>query len=302
MNPYRKYNLKEFIASIPDEEIIKQNRSQQETNKRLYLEFVEALKRNTCSLCKKPLDTFNKDYPCFHWFLYPKGIRKKHFDGYLKNAEISFFQLDSYLRWTANSEKPIGNINDLDEEKTAGQYFQTTIKYKNLEWAFSVGKTDKEGHSNSRHGNLPHYHIQMKIDGRVFIKFNDYHIRFTDTDLFHLELSEQAPDRFVIGHDYGHGMSILENNENLDIIDKGMILADDESTASMITRSFIEAPEGKPISGELVDKILKESRETRIPFRHILKKYRPDCSVKVIIYPSENVPKMVTRSGRKKKK
>lgn len=301
-NPYKKYNLKEFIESIPDEEIEKQNRLLQEQNRRVYAEFKKALDRNKCFLCDSALDDFDKDHPCFHWFLYPKGIRKKYFDRYLENSEVSFFRLDSYLRWMANSEKPIGNINDLEEEKATGQYFQTTIRYMNLEWVFSVGETDKVGHEKSKHGRWPHYHIQMKVDNRIFLKFSDYHIRFTDTDLFTLELSDQAPDRFIIGHDYGQGIGILENEENLKAVDKAMTITDDESRASFYTQTFIEAPEGKPISGELVEKIFKESRETKIPARHILKKYRPDCKIQVIIYPSNSVPNMVTRSGRRKKK
>jgi hypothetical protein len=301
-NPYKKYNLKKFMDSISPEEFEKQNLLQERENERVYAQFKKALESNKCFLCGGVLDEFNEDCPCYHWFLYPKGIRKKHFKNYLNNNQVSFFRLDCYLRWMANSEKPIGNINDLYEERAPGQYFQTTIRFKNLEWVFSVGKTDKEGHENSSHGRFPHYHIQMKVDSRLFIKFNDFHIKFTDDDLFVLELAEQAPDTFVLGHDYGQGINILEDSGNLEKLDKIMTVTEDESRASFYTQTFIEAPEGKPISGELVVKVLQESQETEIPARHILKKYRPDCKIKVIIYPSDSVPAMVKRKGRGKKK
>ena len=61
------------------------------------------------------MDEFVESKPCFHWFTYPTGIKKKFFKKYLENP-IGFFQLDSYFRWLANTEKPIGNINDLKDE------------------------------------------------------------------------------------------------------------------------------------------------------------------------------------------
>ena len=78
------------------------------------------------------MDSFDENKPCFHWFTYPKGIKKKYFENYLKTP-IGFFQLDTYFRWLANSERPIGNINDLKEEISSTSYIETTYKYKNLE-------------------------------------------------------------------------------------------------------------------------------------------------------------------------
>lgn len=154
----------------------------------------------------------------------PKWNQEKHFKNYLKNP-LSFFRLDSYFRWLANTEKPIGNINDLKEETSNTSYLETTIKYKNIEWAFSIGHTDKEGHINAYEGNVPHYHIQMRVDNRIFLKFNDFHINFTDEDLFTIELLEQAGDKVILGHPYGHGIGILENEESLQRIDEDLIAA-----------------------------------------------------------------------------
>jgi hypothetical protein len=76
------------------------------------------------------MNSFDEGRPCFHWFTYPTGIRKKHFENYLKYP-IGFFQLDSYFRWLANTEKPIANINDLKDETSSTSYLETTFKYKN---------------------------------------------------------------------------------------------------------------------------------------------------------------------------
>ena len=115
MNPYKNIDIRKFIDSIPKEEVERQTRIQDERNKQVYEEFVNALKTNKCFLCGDQMDSFNELKPCFHWFTYPTGIKKKHFEKYLKKP-LGFFQLDSYFRWLANRENPIGNINDLKAE------------------------------------------------------------------------------------------------------------------------------------------------------------------------------------------
>ena len=102
MNKYKNENLRKFIESIPQEEIERQTRLQDEENRRDYQEFVGALKNeNKCFLCGFQMGKFDETKPCFHWFTYPNGIKKKHFKNYLKNP-LSFFRLDNYFRWLAN--------------------------------------------------------------------------------------------------------------------------------------------------------------------------------------------------------
>ncbi|HEX4886472.1 MAG TPA: hypothetical protein VFV37_00360, partial [Luteibaculaceae bacterium] len=151
MNPYKDKDLRKFIESIPQEEVDRQTRLQEENNARVYKEFTDGLKIGKCFLCGGQMNSFVEGRPCFHWFTYPTGIKKKHFENYLKNP-IGFFQLDSYFRWLANTEKPIANINDLKDETSSTSYLETTYKYKNIEWAFSIGHTDKEGHPNAQVG------------------------------------------------------------------------------------------------------------------------------------------------------
>lgn len=298
MNPYKDKDLRKFIESIPQKEVERQTRLQEENNRRVYKNFVKELNDNKCFLCGSQMDKFDESNPCFHWFTYPNGMKKKYFKNYLKNP-LSFFHLDSYFRWLANTEKPIGNINDLKDETSKTLYLETTIKYKNIEWAFSIGYTDKEGHKSSYKGDMPHYHIQMKVDGRIFLKFKDFHIPFTDEDLFTMELLEQAGDKVTLGYSFGHGIGIIEDEENLQKIDNAMTVADDQETAPFNRQTLIEAAEGQTISGELVQKTIIESKRTKEPIGRILQKYLSDAKVITVITPGEGVPKMTKRSGKK---
>lgn len=298
MNPYKNKDLKKFIEAIPQDEIDRQTRLQDEENKRVYKEFIDGLNKGDCFLCGEKMNSFDISKPCFHWLTYPNGIKKKYFEKYLSNP-IGFFRLDSYFRWLANTEKPIGNINDLKDETSKTSYLETTYKYKNIEWAFSVGYTDKEGHENSNIGENPHYHIQMKVDDRVFLKFNDFHIPFSDEDMFTIEMFEQAGDKVKWGHSFGHGIGILEDEENLEIIDDALTVTDDYENAPFNRQTLIQAPEGQTISDEIIQQAIEESKRTKKPIGKILQRLLSDANITSIISPGDGVPKMTKRSGKK---
>jgi len=297
MNPYSKKNLRQFFQSIPADIIEKNTALQNIENERLYHEFIEALKIGKCFICGNQMSYFQGD-PCFHWFTYPKGIKKKHFKKYL-SSPVSFFRLDSYFRWLANSENPLGNINDIQEEKSKASYLETTIKYKNIEWAFSIAHSDKKGHPNSYIGHKPHYHLQMKIDGNIFLKFNDFHIQFTDEDLFFIELREQAGDIIQFRTYHGEGMGLIEDEEALRILDENMKTVSDETKAQFNCQSLIEMPLGQTMDGEIIIKAMEESKKTKEPIRKVLKRMLPTAKITTYISPSDNVPQMIKRGGKK---
>lgn len=298
MNPYKNRDLRKFIESIPQEEIDRQTRLQDEDNNRIYSLFIEGLKVGKCFICGGQMDSFEEDKPCYHWFTYPRGIKKKHFEIFLK-CPIRFFQLDSYFRWLANVERPFGNINDLKKDTSTTSYLETTYRYKNIEWAFSIGHTDKEGHLNAKVGYFPHYHIQMKVDERVFLKFNDFHIPFSNGDLLTISLLEQAPDKVKLGHNHGYGIGILEDEENIELIDDTMIITDDVENAPVNRQTIIKAPEGQTISDEIFQQAIEESKRTKKPIGKILQKLLPDANIITILSPGDCVPKMTKRSGKK---
>jgi hypothetical protein len=298
MNPYEDKDLRKFIESIPQEEVDRQTRLQAEDNANVYKKFIEGLKVGKCFLCGGQMNSFENVRPCFHWFTYPTGIKKKFFENYLKNP-IGFFQLDSYFRWLATTDKPIANINDLKDETSSTSYLETTYKYKNIEWAFSIGYTDKEGHPNAQVGSTPHYHIQMKVDDRIFLKFNDFHIPFSDGDLFTITMLDQAPDKIKLGHSYGEGIGILEDEENLDLIDDAMTITDDIENAPFNRQTLIQASEGQTISGEIINQAIEESKRTKKPIGKILQRLLSDAKITTVLTPGEGVPKMTKRSGKK---
>ncbi len=292
-------NIRNFFDSLSPEQIEEGNRKQLEENKRLFEEFSSAYKQGNCSLCNLPLSEFFPSKPCFHWFLRPHGIKKKHFQKYL-SSPIGFFRFDSYIRWIANLKSPFKNINDLRSEMNPAKVMEYTIRYMNIEWSISIGKTDRQGHPNTKNANFPHFHIQMKVDNNVFIKFNDFHIPFSDEDIFHLRSLEEAPDKAVLKNTFGQGMSIIEDDVLLKQLDKLMTRTDDLENATFNTRTLIQMPEGETMDGEILSKAFKESEETGIPVRHILKKYFPQASFMTEITPGDNVPEISKRTTPRK--
>lgn len=302
MNPFRNHNLKEFIDSIPKEKVEEAQREQIETSERLHKEFLDALAKGECSLCGDQLSSFNTREPCMHWFTYPPGIKKKHFYQLLSKP-LTYYGLDAYFRWLANSEVLFGNINDLREEVSETSYAETTIRYKSIEWSFSLGKTDIEGHKGARVGGEPHYHVQMLVNGRPFIRFNDFHVRFTESDLFTMEMLRQGEGRFRHEAYKGHGIGVLESDVSAQVLDENMVLADDVDSAPFHRQTIIQAPEGELISGDLVRQSVLESKSTKEPIGRILQRLlatsNSKASVQTIISPGPGVPKMSKRSGKK---
>lgn len=289
-------NIKDFINSLSPEQIEEGNRIQEAENKEMYLEFSKAYNKGCCFLCGMKLDYFNSYETCFHWFLKPSGIKKSHFKNYL-SEDIGFFRLESYFRWLAHIDKPFKNINDLKCETTESKLLETTIKYKNLEWALTYGQSDLDGHKNSHNANFPHFHLQMLVDGQPFIRFNDYHIPFSEEDLFNIELLKQ--ENVVSYNLQAPGMSeILEDSEILNVIDEYSTVPENKEDAFLSFRTMIQMPEGKTMSGEDIAKILEESKRTKRPVRHIMKECFPDASITSEVTPAEGVPEKRKRKKR----
>ena len=291
-------DIKDFINSLTPEQIEEGNNKQLEENRRVYEEFKAAYNKGICSLCSQPIDYFDENTPCYHWFLKPKGIKKKHFEKYL-SYPIGFFRFDSYIRWIANLETPFKNINDLKEEMNPAKITEYTVRYKNIEWSVNIGKTDRQGHDNSKNANFPHFHLQMVVDGFVFLKFNDFHIPLSEEDIFNFRLIEEAPDKVLWANTFGAGMSISEDKELLEQLDSLMYRTDDWDNAPFHTSSLIQMPEGESMSEEMLNKIYKESKETGIPVRHLIKKYFPQATIVSEIRPGDGVPKISARNKRR---
>jgi len=297
VNPNNIKELKEYLATLPPELIEKRNQEQIEGNKKMFAEFKDAFSKSCCFLCGNKLEIFYTDEPCFHWFLRPNGIRKKDFKDYLSEP-IGFFRLESYLRWVATTENFIKNINDLESETSKSKIKEVTIKYKNIEWSLNFGKSDLEGHSNSKNSDFPHFHLQMLIDGNPFISFNNFHIPFSKYDLIDIKLMEEASDLIKFGHSQAPGMSVIEDEELLKEMDELMVASENMDTATFNAKTMAIMPEGMKMSGEKLSEMFKENKETKVPLRHLMKKYFPEVNLVTQIEPADGFPDKKTRNKR----
>lgn len=298
MTDFKNIDLNKLLDSFPKEMIKEVNEKIIEEQLKEHETFIKNLNKGICYMCKGKLSEFNKDNFCFHWFTYPNGIKKKYFKEHL-NKPLGFFNIDAYFRWLANTEKYIGNINDLKSDKSNKSYLETTYKFKNIEWSISIGYSDLEGHKNSKSGNFPHYHLQMVVNNKVFIKFNDFHIPFTQEDLFKIQLKEQAGERVVLDQLIGPGMSFIENEENIDLIDDMVEVTKDYDNATVNYQTVIIPEEGNPISGEMLRKAMKISEQTKEPIGRILSRMTKNAEIKTFISRGDGVPEQKKRSGKK---
>lgn len=290
--------IRDFFKNLSPEKIAELNYKQFEEAEKEHNEFLNALEKGCCYLCGMKLSYFNESEECLHWFLLPDGIRKKHFDNFLAK-KIGYFQLESYLRWMANSVENIKNINDLKNENPNGKLIEDTIKFKNIEWSINFGITDLEGHTNSNNANFPHFHIQIFKDNLPFIRFNDYHVPFSKHDLFKLESIRNSD---LVEHLYlhGEGISVIENENELKWFDEKMVPCKNEDEATFHTRSLFIIPNEESITVEQLNNLKQVAKEKAIPVRKYIKELIPNVIIYSKVHPGKGVVKKKTRNKRKK--
>ncbi|OGG12072.1 hypothetical protein A3J20_01580 [Candidatus Gottesmanbacteria bacterium RIFCSPLOWO2_02_FULL_42_29] len=282
------------ISNWSVEEIKKFNEKVISETEAEYKEFIEDYGQNICYLCKKPFDYFDIKSPCMHWFLRPDGCEKKHFPIIFNNFDC--FRIYPYLCWLANTESPFKNINNLAEERGKNKIFETTIKYKNYEWSISCSVGCFKGIHGSFKGSQPHYHFQMKINGKIFISYNDFHINFTDYDLWTI-----AAQRGEFSNVKYHQFRSMGMQDALDTIQpkillKGMKATANDKNATYHLQTMVEADEGTSISGDEIADLIKEHNRTGMPMAVLFKRLK-NVRAKTIISPGPGVPEMASRIG-----
>jgi hypothetical protein len=139
----------------------------------------------------------------------------------------------------------------------------------------------------------------MLIDGKPFITFNEFHIPFTDYDIWQFEMlshSDKFKHRFVFGEGMEHAMSALNAEE----IINNSIVAKDEPQAFYKFDTIITAEPGSMISGNEIHKLQKESKEKKVPMAKLVRSLK-NVNVQTIISPSSDVPEIAKRSRRHRK-
>ena len=257
--------------------------------------FIEGYQVEHCYLCNKGFKTISKEEPCIHWLLRRGKFKNK--DIVLIAKKFGYYNICSYLRWCANAERMAANINDLKDEAPEGKILSSTIRWKNIEWSFDCSPNDFAGHGGS-HTDFPHYHFQMRIDGKQFINFNDYHLPFSDIDLFMMQLSKKPGMRCDFGI-RGSGMQDAMSIDPNEIVNHTSP-TDIEGEAVFNIQTMITAP-NKPIKGEEIYAALEESKRTGRTMASIFReKFEgADVSIETIVSPSETVPKITPRTEHK---
>lgn len=199
-NKFTHIDYKQLFQQLGSDFIKKINDAQIERDSKDFLSLKEQLEKGKYYLCGKSIDYIDESAPCFHWLINAKAKKKQL--AKVLNAGKGLLHMYGYLTWVANSTNPFVNIDDTADGIDINKIFETTIKYKEFEWSFSLAHSDFEGHKGTK-SDYPHFHLQMKKNGNVVIKFNDYHIPFSDNDIRQIEMKRQGVLEFIPGLEAG---------------------------------------------------------------------------------------------------
>jgi len=293
----KKFN--ERLNSIPLEELQGIAEEEHKKNEKDFQALKTALAEGRCHYCGDMISHFSKNKPCLHWLLKPNGFKKKHFPLLFKDK--SFHQLEAYLRWVANCDNPLTNINDLVEEKTSSKFIEETIRYRNIEWSFSCSYGDRLGHKDRHEGKMPHYHFQMKVDGNVIINYNGFHIPFLKYDEFSFSVKDGKFDRLKAQHIHGAGMQTMLDNVTAEELVDHMRQAKNEEDAQLDVGIIIEADEGTTISGDDIADMMEERQRTGVSMAKLVQKLK-NVKVQTIVSPGHGVPEIAARKKNRGKK
>lgn len=288
---YRK-----IYESLSKEEVAELNDKDHQEHIRQVELFKAGYAAQSCYLCGKPFRTISKDDPCLHWLLRQCKFKKKDFP--LVFNKYGYGNIASFIRWCANQERLLSNINDLEEEKSSRKVVSYTVRWKNIEWTFDCTENDLRGHTETK-VDYPHYHFQMRIDGRPFIDFNDFHLPFTDHDLFVLSLRDSNWFHQGFGA-IGSGMQDAVSVP-MDMLLEHIGPADDEEDATYHLSTMIDASEN-PISGEEIYEIQQEAERTGRSFAYVAQRRLKDrAKVTTVVSPADTIPDIAQRTEHRRR-
>lgn len=277
------------LSALSEEERVAINSDQIAESERQHTAFHEAFAQGRCSICEDALDAFNEKAPCLHWFLRPAGVKKKHYPAVAKI--FGMMSIQSWIRWVANEGGWAKNIADTADED---HVVQVTARYGDYEWSISCGKTDFSGHAG-KESSFPHYHLQMSINGRPFISYNDFHFRIHDNELAILKAMEATgvKSKFVFGESFDDLMSVVEPEW---VIDHPVDRDGDQESAPFSLDTLIFADEGTTMRGEDIKEMIEKAKRDGVTFAsraHTI----PNSSAKTIISEGPGVVDPAPREG-----
>ena len=233
-------------------------------------------------------------HPCTHWLLRRCNFKKKDFP---KIAErYDYHNIAAFLRWSANEETLLRNINDLEAEKSERKVLSYTVKWKNIDWTFDCTENDMKGHGSGPSSN-PHYHFQMRIDSRQFINFNDFHVPFSKRDLFNLSLRREPG----VIHGFGAAGSGMQEAVSVDIYQllQHIEPVKDEQDAAYHLSTIVDASD-QPLSGEEIHAIMEEAKRSGKSFALIAQqRLKGRAKVQTVVSPADSIPDIASRTEHK---
>jgi len=291
--------FKEFLGKLSKEELDLMNRKEFEQAEKDFKYFKECVQGDVCPLCNNSFSYFKEDAPCIHWLLGSYGPndfkKKKHFP--LVYEKYSYHEISDYFKWMANVELTFFNINNLKEEKSSSKIIEYTIKYKNIEWSFSCGEGDMNGHDKFKGAN-PHYHFQMKDEKGIVIKFNDFHVPFHEYDLFVFSIKNGDFGGKIEYRDvFGAGSQEFFDSVKPSEIIKYMKKSEEES-ASIESFTVFSAEDGCNIKSEDIMRLIEKSKKTGKPIAVFAEDIK-NVNIAKMITPGPAIPEIKKRSPKK---
>jgi len=298
---YFSSKIKYLLTSIRDRILVIRNKMFLNKTEKDFRNFCTGLEKDYCSLCRHPIAYVNYRKPCLHWLMRPSGIDKKHIFEILKGFEYT--RIEAYIRWAGNCELVFGNINDLVEEGRSNKIIEYTVRYKNIEWSVSSGQSDFAGHTGSKYGAEPHYHFQMRIDGKTFFNYSDFHAPFKPRDLFTFRVRKGEIPGFGWHDTYSTGIQgSLDQFSEEELVNMMSAGTEDVENATYRTQTLIAAKEGETISGDEILRILEESERKNVSMGSLAKTMKGVESVEYVVSPGQGIPNKANRKERRKKK
>lgn len=142
----------------------------------------------------------------------------------------------------------------------------------------------------------PHYHFQMRIDGRPFINFNEFHVPFSKEDLEILKLRDNS--RIVQNFEVaGSGMQDAVS------VDPNKVIApsENEEDATYHFSTIVDMSDN-PISGEELYEIQMEAKKLGKSFAYMLNERLSDrAKIQTVISSAESIPDIAIRTEHKRR-
>ncbi len=175
---------------------------------------------------------------------------------------------------------------------------EVTIRYKDFEWSFSCVINDFNGHGSGSHQS-PHYHFQMRQGPRSIIRYNDFHVLFSDDDVREIS-AEIANPNIKLDWSYGEGMKDMLRPEIIErLLDGGGLTPATEGAGDIEFDHMVVADDGTTMKGEDIYAVIQESNKTGVSIGTLLRKGRiPNAKVTTIFSRGPDGVEQKSRSGR----